>query len=73
MKLGILIGATCFAAGVTVAMAVAAFPVHDSYQLQATDHQGNLYIAGSGDDCAATFKGAQLPIDWRELTCVKVK
>lgn len=46
-------------------------PETPRYELRVTDHAGNLYVAGSGDDCAAAFEGAVFPADWRELTCVR--
>ncbi len=74
MRKIVLIIATAFAAGVTVAATVMAWPMSQTrYELQVTDYAGNLYVAGSGDDCAVAFEGAKFPAQWRELTCVKVK
>jgi hypothetical protein len=67
-----LIAATAFAAGVTVAATVMAWPMSQTrYELQVTDYAGNLYVAGSGDDCAAAFEGAKFPAQWREINCVR--
>lgn len=69
-----LIAATAFAAGVTLTATVMAWPMSQTrYELQVTDNAGNLYVAGSGDDCAAAFEGAQFPAQWRELTCVRAR
>lgn len=36
-------------------------------QIEVTTHDGNLYVAGSGDTCADAWQGAELPADWLEI------
>ena len=46
---------------------------HVAYvELVVTDAQGEAWVAGSGDDCAAAFEGAVIPENWREIACVYV-
>lgn len=44
-------------------------------EIVATDARGNVWIAGSGDDCAAAWVGAfdHVPADWLELACVEYR
>lgn len=43
-----------------------------AYQIIATDSRGESYVAGSGDDCATAWEGAELPADWRDIVCVPI-
>ncbi|TPI86411.1 hypothetical protein [Mesorhizobium sp. B2-8-9] len=43
------------------------------YEFQATTGSGDLFVAGSGDSCAAARSGAVLPDDVRTLDCVQVR
>lgn len=56
------------------ALASAPAPLaHVAYvELQVTDSRGDLWAAGSGDDCAAAFDGAVIPADWVEIACVYI-
>ena len=63
-------------AGFTLACAIAATPEpaaapSPSYQVIATDSHGESFIAGTGDDCTAAWKGAVLPSDWRDIICIE--
>ena len=55
---------------VTFACYAHAFTSGPAIKLLAIDVYGEAFFAGSGDDCAAAFKGAVFPDDWRELRCV---
>lgn len=37
--------------------------------LVAVTFDGNVFIAGSGSDCAEAFHGAVFPDNWRSLSC----
>lgn len=50
---------------------VGATPLHTNVDLFAVTWAGEVYVAGSGDDCSAAFKGAVIPADWRLLTCLR--
>ncbi|WP_292234575.1 hypothetical protein [Mesorhizobium sp.] len=44
-----------------------------AYELQATTRDGNLYVAGSGDSCAAAIDGANCPsTSPRWIACASV-
>jgi hypothetical protein len=68
-----LCGVAMFAAGFAIALCVNPETATPVYELRVTDHDGNLYIAGRGDDCPAAFQGAKFPADWRELICVRAQ
>lgn len=42
------------------------------YQIEVTTYDGNLYVAGSGDDCRAAWQGADIPAGWMQIICVPV-
>lgn len=60
------------AACATFAAALALTSINPRTELLARMNDGNVYVAGSGDDCADAFKDAVIPAGWRELTCVQV-
>ncbi|QPC91493.1 hypothetical protein [Mesorhizobium sp. INR15] len=41
------------------------------YQIEVTTYDGQLFIAGSGDDCRAAWQGAVVPKGWQEIVCVQ--
>jgi len=55
-----------------VAIAAQAYVAVSTYQLLVTDTSGNLYVAGEGSDCGAAWENAQVPQNWREITCKRV-
>lgn len=55
--------------GATVALTV---DTHPEYVIRATDSAGNVYVAGSGDDCVSAWESAHVPADWRDIICIQV-
>jgi len=41
-------------------------------EIQVTTFSGDVYVAGSGDDCRAAWVGVRFPEDWRKVECVPV-
>ncbi|RWP69522.1 hypothetical protein [Mesorhizobium sp.] len=42
------------------------------FEVRVVTYDGQLFIAGSGDDCVAAWQGAQghVPRDWQSIECV---
>lgn len=61
-------------ASAAVYAAAASTPAYDApeYVIRATDSAGNVYIAGSGDDCVSAWESAHVPADWRDIICIQV-
>lgn len=34
---------------------------------------GDIYVAGSGDDCRAAWEHVELPKDWERIECVNLE
>lgn len=47
------------------------FGLYQQTDLVVETWSGDVFVAGSGDDCVEAFKGAQYPAEWRELRCEK--
>lgn len=64
---------TCVA-GIAVCMfgLVDAAYLDKSYEIQAIDAAGNLFIAGAGSDCEGARYMAEYPVDMVSNRCVKV-
>ncbi len=58
------------ALGQAFAMPHAAKPVSTYAEIVATTFDGNTYVAGSGDDCAAAWEGRVMPADTFEVICI---
>jgi hypothetical protein len=41
-----------------------------AFDIIVTTADGNVYVAGSGGDCAAAWDRAAIPADWREIICI---
>ncbi|RWO06333.1 MAG: hypothetical protein EOS07_22100 [Mesorhizobium sp.] len=68
-----LIAAMCATAAGSFALAcsVPAEPA-PRFEVRVVTYDGQLHIAGSGDDCRAAWQGAQghVPRDWQSIECV---
>ncbi len=61
------------ASAATYAAAVST-PAYDApeYVIRVTDSQGDVYFAGSGDDCISAWENAVVPADWRDIICIEI-
>ncbi|UVK46764.1 hypothetical protein BPNPMPFG_002472 [Mesorhizobium sp. AR07] len=60
-----------FAGGFALASSAPAVPAVPVYQIEVTTFDGQLFIAGRGDDCRAAWQGAVIPKGWTEIVCVE--
>ncbi|MER9680801.1 hypothetical protein NKJ23_15915 [Mesorhizobium sp. M0184] len=68
-----LIAAMCATAAGSFALAcqVPAEPVQaPRFEVRVVTYDGQLFIAGSGDDCRAAWQGAVVPKGWQSIECV---
>lgn len=42
-----------------------------AYEIEVITDDGNVYVAGVGDDCRAAWQGAKVPHDWQQIRCIK--
>ena len=70
-----VLAASLFAltAGALGAFAIAAGSAFPLAQVLVTTADGDVFVAGEGDDCRTAWIGASIPADWVELTCVQVR
>ncbi|TGV43852.1 hypothetical protein [Mesorhizobium sp. M8A.F.Ca.ET.142.01.1.1] len=40
------------------------------FEVRVVTYDGQLFIAGSGDDCRAAWQGAEVPKGWQSIECV---
>lgn len=40
------------------------------FEIRVTTYDGQLFIAGSGDDCPSAWQGARVPLGWQSIECV---
>ena len=69
-----LIAATLATAAGSFALAYSmpAEPEHAAmFQIEVTTAEGDLFIAGRGDDCVAAWQGAVVPKGWTQIVCVQ--
>lgn len=48
------------------------FGLYQQTDLVVETWSGDVFVAGSGDDCLAALHGAVMPDDWRAFRCEKV-
>lgn len=39
----------------------------------AVTFNGNIHVAGMGDDCFAAWQGVVLPNDWQTIECIEIE
>lgn len=62
-----------FSSGVAIASVLATIPESaPEYATIVKTYSGDIYAAGTGDTCANAWLGAQIPDDWREISCQKI-
>lgn len=40
------------------------------FEVRVTTYDGQLFIAGSGDDCPSAWQAARVPPGWQSIECV---
>lgn len=40
------------------------------FEVRVVTYDGDLFIAGSGDDCRSAWEGARVPRGWQSIECV---
>ncbi|RWP29506.1 hypothetical protein [Mesorhizobium sp.] len=41
------------------------------YEVRVVTYDGQLFIAGRGDDCVSAWQGAVIPKGWQQIICVE--
>ncbi|WP_191126160.1 hypothetical protein [Mesorhizobium sp. B2-1-2] len=68
-----LIAATCSTAVGSFALACsmpAEIATAPRFEVRVVTYDGQLFIAGSGNDCRAAWEGAVIPKGWQDIECV---
>ncbi|MGX7874398.1 hypothetical protein ACVDG5_018050 [Mesorhizobium sp. ORM6] len=40
------------------------------FEVRVVTYDGQLFVAGSGDDCVSAWQGARVPKGWQSIECV---
>lgn len=65
--------ASAIATGVgSFALAYSVPPLQPHFEIQVITYSGDLFIAGSGDDCRSAWEAAHVPKGWQTIRCVEV-
>ncbi|MER9524026.1 hypothetical protein NKI96_10620 [Mesorhizobium sp. M0292] len=60
-----------FAGSVALAYSIPAEPeTAPRFEVRVATYDGQLFIAGSGDDCRSAWQGAKVPKGWQSIECV---
>lgn len=64
--------AATFAGSFALACSLPAEPeTAPRYEVRVVTYAGQLFIAGSGDDCRSAWQGAEVPRGWQSIECVE--
>ncbi|RVC71337.1 hypothetical protein EN759_00545 [Mesorhizobium sp. M00.F.Ca.ET.038.03.1.1] len=68
-----LLAAMCATGLGTFGLAYSIKPLPETaprFEVRVTTYDGQLFIAGSGDDCPSAWQGAVVPKGWQSIECV---